>query len=80
MTIIDTHVSARIAHRPRISLRDAAKTVTHGFGALVETLLDWQERARQRRELLSFGDRALQDFGANRANASAEGDKPFWRA
>jgi len=47
---------------------------------LIDTILDWQERARQRQELLSLGDRALQDFGANRADASAEGDKPFWSA
>jgi len=26
------------------------------------TLVDWQERARQRRQLLALDDRALQDF------------------
>ena len=47
---------------------------------LVTALLDWQERARERRQLLSLGDRALQDFGRSRADAVGEGDKPFWRA
>jgi uncharacterized protein YjiS (DUF1127 family) len=54
--------------------------VAKGITVLLDTLLDWQERARQRRELLGLGDRALQDFGASRADASAEGDKPFWSA
>jgi uncharacterized protein YjiS (DUF1127 family) len=54
--------------------------VAKGIIVLIDTLLDWQERARQRRQLLSLGDRALQDFGASRTDASTEGDKPFWSA
>jgi uncharacterized protein YjiS (DUF1127 family) len=46
---------------------------------VVTALLDWQERARQRRQLLALGDRALQDFGRSRADAVGEGEKPFWR-
>jgi uncharacterized protein YjiS (DUF1127 family) len=46
----------------------------------VTTLLDWQDRAHQRRQLLALGDAALKDFGRNRADAVHEGDKPFWRA
>jgi uncharacterized protein YjiS (DUF1127 family) len=49
-------------------------------GNLVTTLLVWFERARERRQLLSLDDRALQDFGASRCDAAREGDKPFWRA
>lgn len=49
-------------------------------GDLVTKLLVWLERARERRQLLSLSDRALQDFGANRADAAREGDKPFWRS
>ena len=47
---------------------------------LVTTLLDWQERARQRRQLLAFDDAALKDFGRNSADAVREADKPCWRA
>ena len=47
---------------------------------IVTALLDWQQRARERRQLLALGDRALQDFGRSRADAAGEGDKPFWRA
>jgi uncharacterized protein YjiS (DUF1127 family) len=86
MITIDTQVSgsvdvsSQVGEQPRISVRDVVEAATDGFSALIEMLLDWQERARQRRELLSLGDRALQDFGASRADASAEGDKPFWCA
>lgn len=80
MTTIDTQISTVVGGEPRISLRDAAKAAVDGFAALVDTMLDWQERARQRRELLSLGDCTLQDFGASRADATAEGDKPFWQA
>jgi uncharacterized protein YjiS (DUF1127 family) len=42
--------------------------------------LAWLERERERRQLLSLSDRALQDFGKSRADAESEGCKPFWRA
>jgi uncharacterized protein YjiS (DUF1127 family) len=86
MTNIDTQasssvdISSEVGEQPRISVRDVVEAATDGFSALIEMLLDWRERARQRRELLSLGDRALKDFGANRADAVGEGDKPFWRA
>ena len=48
-------------------------------GNLVTRLLDWQERARQRRQLLALDGAALKDFGRNLADAAHEGDKPFWR-
>jgi len=47
---------------------------------IITSLFVWLERARQRRQLLSLGDRALQDFGRSRADAAAEGDMPFWQA
>ena len=76
----------RITHRPlsryqhpspRPSFWADAAT---GISNLVTTLLDWQDRAHQRRQLLALGDGALKDFGRNRADAVHEGDKPFWRA
>jgi uncharacterized protein YjiS (DUF1127 family) len=47
-------------------------------GAMV--LLAWSERASQRRDLLGLNDRELHDIGLSRADAVAEGDKPFWSA
>jgi uncharacterized protein YjiS (DUF1127 family) len=43
-------------------------------------LLEWQERARQRRQLLALSDGALKDFGASRADAEGEGSRPGWRS
>jgi uncharacterized protein YjiS (DUF1127 family) len=62
---------------PRPSLWAAAGGAV---GNLVMTLLDWQERARQRRQLLDLDSAALKDFGRNLADAAREGTKPFWRA
>ena len=81
-----TMITDRIAHgspenchsaNPRASLWAVAGSA---FGNLATTLLDWQERARQRRQLLALDDAALKDFGRSHADAAHEGDKPFWRA
>jgi len=49
-------------------------------GVSLQLLLLSVERTRERRQLLSLSDRALQDFGKSRADAESEGDKPFWKA
>ena len=48
-------------------------------GRILETLLAWQERARQRHALARLDDRMLRDIGASRADVEAECAKPFWR-
>ena len=45
----------------------------------VTTLLDWQDRAAQRRQLSAFGPGTLKDFGIDPADASREASKPRWR-
>jgi uncharacterized protein YjiS (DUF1127 family) len=55
------------------SLADAA------LASVATTLLDWLERARQRRELGDLSDGDLHDFGASRCDAAREGSKPFWQ-
>jgi uncharacterized protein YjiS (DUF1127 family) len=55
------------------------------FGVVVwlwraaDLLLIWQERARQRRRLLTLNDYMLRDIGLTRADVLAESSKPFWR-
>ena len=81
MTTIDTQISTDIRkNEDRVSLRQMVIVAADGFSTMINMLLDWQDRARQRRELLALGDRALQDFGASGADASAEGEKPFWQS
>ncbi len=47
--------------------------------AILETLVTWQERDRQRRHLASLDDRMLRDIGISRADAEHEAAIPFWR-
>ena len=45
----------------------------------VNTLLDWQERAGQRRQLSALGPDWTKDTGLDPADAYREASKPFWR-
>jgi len=47
---------------------------------LVDTVLDWQDRARQRRQMAMMDDHLLRDIGLSRADLECEYEKPFWRA
>ena len=46
---------------------------------LFNVLLEWQDRAVQRRHLASLDDRMLKDIGLDRADVIRETYKPFWR-
>jgi uncharacterized protein YjiS (DUF1127 family) len=47
--------------------------------AVIEQVMVWHERARQRRQLQSLSDHMLHDIGLGRADVAAETSKPFWR-
>lgn len=72
MTAIDLHPTAAQGHS-WIKLGNQVLT------RALDRLLDWSDRARQRRELLGLSDAALADFAASRADAVGQGDRPFWR-
>jgi len=80
MTTIDTHSTSLGGNDRRDSLHDLVTAGLAAIRTMLITLFDWQYRARERRQLLGLSDRDLQDFGANRADAAGEGDKPFWRS
>ncbi len=44
-----------------------------------DMVLQWTERARQRRMLATLDDRMLDDIGIGHAEVLRESDKPFWR-
>lgn len=46
---------------------------------LIDLLLVWRERARQRRQLQALSDHMLRDIGLTRGDVYAEASKPFWR-
>jgi uncharacterized protein YjiS (DUF1127 family) len=43
-------------------------------------VLEWQRRARGRRELAKLTHRELRDLGYSSCDVSAENFKPFWRS
>jgi uncharacterized protein YjiS (DUF1127 family) len=43
-------------------------------------LIEWRQRARSRRELMTLDDRELWDMGLTRMEAGNEACKPFWEA
>jgi uncharacterized protein YjiS (DUF1127 family) len=48
--------------------------------AIVEQLLAWHDRARERRALLGLSDDLLVDIGISRTDALKEAGKAFWRS
>jgi len=81
MAMISTQISAGFTARsPRLSFKTLLRDVSTNTSRLIITLLDRQAVARERRQLLGLSDMALKDFGASRADAEAEGTKPFWQA
>jgi uncharacterized protein YjiS (DUF1127 family) len=81
MTAIDTQTSTDLRKdHPAASLYDLVTAGLASVSEMLIVLLDWQCRARQRRQLLGLSDVALKDFGASRADAVQEGDKAFWRS
>lgn len=59
--------------------RSVGLRVGRAAGRVLATVFAWRERARQRRDLMALDARELRDIGLSRADAEAEGSKPFWR-
>lgn len=77
--MVDQTLCEASAGTPRV--RPASVTVLLGnaITRAVTTLLDWQQRARQRRELSGLDPFFLKDMGIDQASAFREASKPFWR-
>ena len=75
------------AHRTGIGHAGGIRTSTMSWrkatariGEAIVTLQEWQERSRERRQLLSLGDSVLKDLGRTRCDVFSEARKPFWQA
>lgn len=66
-------------HRQAVSAASLWARAGTVAGEAVTRLLVWHDRVRERRALLGLNDRQLRDIGISRADAGAEGDKPFWQ-
>jgi uncharacterized protein YjiS (DUF1127 family) len=72
--------TARVARRDGASSRARRRpSWAPHLWRVVDLLLIWQERARDRRQLQSLSDHMLRDIGLTRADVFAEASKPFWR-
>ncbi len=63
----------------RASPWDALRGLRAGAIRALETLFEWQERARERNHLETLSDYHLKDMGISRADVVRETSKPFWR-
>jgi uncharacterized protein YjiS (DUF1127 family) len=63
-----------------IQTRPMGRTVQMGLvSRVVDLMLTWSDRMRQRRHLAELDDRLLQDIGVSRADIENEISRPFWR-
>ncbi len=54
--------------------------IVHLTDTVIVNLMQWRERARQRRQLGELDDRLLADIGVRRIDACQESQKHFWQA
>ena len=79
MTTIENQIGGAFHGDHRyVSLRQFPAGFANAFSRSITKLLDWQDRARDRRELRGLSVTELKDFGAGTGDASREGDKHFW--
>ena len=50
-----------------------------GLQSVVRTVLQWNQRSRQRQALADLDDHLLKDIGISPKAAAAEAGQPFWR-
>ena len=74
--LLGLRTPARPARRLDISFKGLNTMIV----SAMDTVLDWQDRARQRHNLLEMDDHLLRDIGLSRADLENEATKPFWRA
>ena len=75
-----TYVSTIPTTAPALAPSAWLSTVVTLAHRALETVLTWQERELQRRQLMTLDARILTDMGMSRADAVAEYEKPFWRS
>ena len=70
----------------RSTVQHALRGSTFSSGAryprvgVIQTLYEWQERARSRAALRNLDERMLKDLGLTSYDVEREASKPFWRA
>ena len=75
-----SYAAPSAVHTPEAGLygREFTRAVRGLTADIFATVIEWHERARQRRHLSELDDRMLQDIGVTRADVGREIAKPFW--
>ncbi len=76
------HTIVRGERRPRRAPAPAEREsarIGSRVASLLQYVLAWSERIRQRRALLTLDDWMLKDIGLSRADVMREYDKRFWQ-
>jgi len=55
------------------------RTIDSGLSTVVDSLLTWQRRHKDRMHLMALDDRLLHDIGISLADVEHEVSKPFWK-
>ena len=55
------------------------RSVETGVETVVDSLLTWQRRHKDRMHLMALDDRLLHDIGISLADVEHEVSKPFWK-
>jgi uncharacterized protein YjiS (DUF1127 family) len=55
------------------------RNIESGFSTVVDSLLTWQRRHKDRMHLMALDDRLLHDIGISLADVEHEVSKPFWK-
>ena len=73
------YVLDRTANGPNLTIQSVFAVLAQSAGRGFDQLLEWQDRASQRRHLALLEGYILKDLGLSRADVARETDKPFWR-
>ena len=80
MTTLDSSLSSTTWSDAIANRVPARQSLAGRFVSLFDQLLQWQQRANDRRHMLGLNDNELQDIGVSRADIESEARKPFWQA
>jgi uncharacterized protein YjiS (DUF1127 family) len=72
------YVLDRTAKGPTLTTRTFSAALARSVARGIDQLLEWQDRARQRRQLAALEGHILKDLGLSRADVARESGKPFW--
>ena len=56
------------------------RSVDAGLESVIDHLVTWQRRHKDRLHLMALDDRLLHDIGISSADVEHEVSKPFWKA